>query len=218
MGENRQRIVVIGAGGHGHVVVDALLASAQAGSHYEVVALVDDASHLQGMAIAGVRVAGPIAALDRIPHDAVIVAIGDNGARRRIQEQLAARGVAVVAARHPSAVVSPEAVVDAGALVCAGAILGPLARIGAGAIVNTGARVDHHCAVGAFAHVAPGATLAGAASIGEEALVGVNAAVLPGVRVGARAVIGAGAVVVRDVSDGVTAVGVPARVVAAARS
>lgn len=214
MGENRQRIVVVGGGDHGLVVVDAL----RAGARHEVVAVVDDDPRLHGTVLADVAVAGGIASLDRIPHDAVIVAIGDNRTRRQIQERLASLGELVVPVRHPSAVISPLAEIDAGAVVCAGAIVGPLARIGAGAIINTGARVDHHCAVGAFTHLAPGTALAGRVSIGEETLVGVNAAVLPGIRIGARCVIGAGAVVVKDVDDGVVAVGVPARPAAAART
>lgn len=213
MGENRQRIVVVGAGGHGHVVVDALLAAARASGEYDVVAVVDDDPRVHGTSIAGIRVAGEIAALSRLAHDGVVIAIGHNGTRRRVQEQLASRGVAVVAVRHPAAIVSPEATIGQGAVVCAGAIVGPLARVGAGAIVNTGARVDHHCDVGPFVHLAPGSTLAGTVSIGEETLVGVNAAVLPGLRVGARSIVGAGAVVIRDVPDGATAIGVPARLV-----
>jgi sugar O-acyltransferase (sialic acid O-acetyltransferase NeuD family) len=211
MGAHRQRVVVVGAGGHGHVVVDVLRAAARGGLMLSVVAVVDDSAPLHGTTIAGAVVAGGVGALESIPHDAIVIAIGDNGSRRRVQEALASRGEVVVWAFHPSAVISPEAVVEAGAVVCAGAIVGPAARVGAGAIVNTGARVDHHCTIGAFAHVAPGSTLGGAVSVGAEALVGIGASVLPGVRIGVGARVGAGAVVLSDVADGQTVVGVPAR-------
>ena len=213
MGEKRQRVVVVGAGGHGHVVVDALRAAARAGAMLEIAAVVDDRAALHGTTIAGAPIAGDVAMLPSIPHDAIVVAVGDNTARKRLQQALASQGETVTVVCHPAAVISTEAVLEDGAVVCAGAIVGPLARIGAGAIVNTGAQVDHHCIIGPFAHLAPGTTLAGAVTIGAETLVGIGASVLPGVRIGSRSVIGAGTLVIKDVADDVTVVGVPGRVV-----
>ena len=206
------RVIVFGGGGHGHVVIDALEAEAAAGCPRDVVAVLDDAPALQGIGVAG-RPVHHGSMLQSIPHDGIIVAIGDNGARRRVQEALAARGERLITVRHPSAVVSRHAEVNDGTLLCAGAIVGPQARVGVGVIVNTGARIDHHCEIGAFVHIGPGATLAGCVSIGDETLVGMGACILPGVRIGARAIIGAGAVIRVDVDAGATVVGVPGRVV-----
>jgi acetyltransferase EpsM len=218
MAQDRQRIVVVGAGGHGHVVVDALRSLTDAGRPIDVVAIVDDDESLRGTVIGGLTVSGGRALLTSIPHDAAIVAIGDNATRRRLQEEFTALGERLFAVCHVSAVVSREAVIEPGAMVAAGAVVGPRARVGAGAIVNTGARVDHHCDIGACAHVAPGATLAGAVAVGAETLVGLGAIVLPGVRIGSRSVLGAGTVVLTDVPDAVTVVGVPARVVERVRT
>jgi acetyltransferase EpsM len=218
MGQDRQRVVVVGAGGHGHVVVDAVRSLADAGRPIEVAAIVDDDAALCGTTIGGLTVSGGRALLASIPHDAAIVAVGGNATRRRIQEELTAAGERLIAVCHASAVISREAVIEPGAMVAAGAVVGPLARIGTGAIVNTGARVDHHCDIGACAHVAPGATLAGAVVVGAETLVGIGAIVLPGIRIGTRSVLGAGTVVLQDVRDDVTVVGVPARVVERVRA
>ena len=48
--------------------------------------------------------------------------------------------------------------------------------------------------------------------IRKRAFVGTGAIILPGVEIGEGAVVGAGAVVTKDVSPGITAIGVPARV------
>src|SRR5581483_10434145 len=56
------------------------------------------------------------------------------------------------------------------------------------------------------------ATLAGGVSIGAFAHVGIGSSLLPGCGIGERSILGAGAVVLRSVPDGVTAVGVPPRV------
>jgi sugar O-acyltransferase (sialic acid O-acetyltransferase NeuD family) len=213
MAATRTRIIVVGAGGHGCVLVDLIQAQAEAGEPVEVVAILDDAPSTHGASIGGVLVRGGRALLPSIPHDAVIVAVGDNRRRRYLQEDLARMGEVFPPLRHPLAAVSRSAIVEAGAVVCAGAVIGPESRIRIGAIVNTGARLDHHSEVACFAHIGPGATLAGRVSVGAETLIGVGASVLPGVAIGSHATVGAGTVVLADVADGATIVGVPGRVI-----
>lgn len=144
-------------------------------------------------------------------HDAVIVAIGDNHARRTVTEKLVAGGERLATAVHPFSSIARSAVIAPGSMICAGAVVQPRARIGRGVILNTRASVDHDSVVGDFAHVAPGATIGGRCAIGEETLVAIGASVASGVTVGARVTVGAGAAVVRDLEDGAVAYGVPAR-------
>jgi carbonic anhydrase/acetyltransferase-like protein (isoleucine patch superfamily) len=80
-------------------------------------------------------------------------------------------------------------------------------------ILNTSCSVDHHNVIGDHVHIAPGARLGGHVTIGEGTLVGIGATVLPGCRVGSWSIVGAGAVVTEDLSDGLVAVGSPARTV-----
>jgi acetyltransferase EpsM len=61
-------------------------------------------------------------------------------------------------------------------------------------------------------HVSPGAQLGGNVYVGEGAHIGIGASIKPGVKIGKWSVVGAGAVVVNDVPDGVTVVGVPAKI------
>jgi sugar O-acyltransferase (sialic acid O-acetyltransferase NeuD family) len=143
-------------------------------------------------------------------HDAVIVAIGDNRARRAISERLAHENFAT--AIHPFTSIARSATVGDGAMICAGAIVTPRAAIGRGVLLNTKSSVDHDSVIGDFAHVAPGATIGGRCRIGEETLIGPGATVASGVTIGARVVVGAGAVVLRDLPDDVVAWGVPARI------
>lgn len=180
-----ERILIIGAGGHGAVVADIL----------------------------GDVVVGRVEDHEPFPeHDALIVAIGDNRARRAITERLA--GERFATAVHPFTSVAKSAAIGEGTMISAGAIVAPRAAIGRGVLLNTKSSVDHDSVVGDFAHVAPGATVGGRCRIGEEAFIGPGATVASGVSIGVRTVVGAGAVVLQDLPDDVVAFGVPARVLA----
>jgi acetyltransferase-like isoleucine patch superfamily enzyme len=85
--------------------------------------------------------------------------------------------------------------------------------IGTGAIFNTGCSVDHDAQLADGVHICPGARLAGAVHVGTRSWLGIGASVIQQVRIGSDVTVGAGAAVVRDLADGVTAVGVPAKVI-----
>jgi sugar O-acyltransferase (sialic acid O-acetyltransferase NeuD family) len=196
---------VVGAGGHAKVVL-ALLRD----RGHEVGVVVDANPALHGTTILAHKVL-PESALVVEPDRLVVVAIGNNAVRKQIAERLAQRGHRFAWLVHSTAWVSPDAQIEPGAVVFAGAIVQPGVTVGAHAILNTGCSVDHDCVVGAFAHVAPGARLCGGVHIGEGALVGVGASAIPARHIGAWATVGAGAAVIRHVDSGVTVIGVPAR-------
>ena len=206
------KAVLVGAGGHARVVLDA----ARAGGS-EVIAVVDARAELVGSSFEGLEVVGDeskIVALRERGVDAVLlgvgsVAVGDT--RRALYARISALGLALPIVRHPSSVVSPTATLGPACVVFANATINPGARIGLNVIVNTAAIVDHDVRVGDHAHVSPGAHLAGGVTIGEGSHVGIGSTVLQGVRIGAGVVVGAGAVVLRDVPDGDWVAGVPAR-------
>ena len=205
--------LIVGAGGHGKVVLDIL----RAGGQHRPVGFVDADPRLHGTTVGGLPVLGGVHQLTRLvgPHKvaAAIIAIGDNRARAGYADAVLAAGLQLATAVHPSAVVAESAVLGRNVVVAAGAVVCAEARIGDHAIVNTGATVDHECDVGPGVHVCPGAHLAGRVRVEAGAVIGLGANVIQCLRVGAGATVGAGAVVIRDVPPGVTVVGVPARVV-----
>ncbi len=209
----RRRVVLIGAGGHAAVVIDA----AERVPGVEVVGLLDDNPSRQGDTVLGRPVLGPTTRVrDAIAlgFDCAHIAVGSAGpttARRALDDMALAAGVRLLTIVHPAATVSPHASLAPGAFVAAGAVVGPRAHVGRSVIVNTHAVVEHDASVGEGTHVASGAMVLGGASVGVGVHVGAGACVLQGTRVGAGAVIGAGAVVLDDIPAGATVVGVPAR-------
>lgn len=212
-----ERLLIWGGGGHGAVVADAARCAGHA-----VVGFVDaDPGKLGRVAEpGGARVVcsedellQAIAGGGPLPQGctAVALGIGDNRRREQAAVRLGARLAPPVV--HPAAVVSPSASIGAGTVVFARAVLNPAASLGRAVIVNTGAIVEHDCVVADGAHLSPGAVLAGGVRVGTRSWVGAGATVIQGIRIGAGSIVGAGAVVIRDVEDGVTVVGVPARVI-----
>lgn len=206
-----RRVLIVGAGGHGQVVADILLAAARRGAADTPIGFLDDDPGALGRSVLGLPVLGSTAALAAVEHDAVVLAIGDNLVRWRLWRKLLGLGAVFASAVHPDAIVGLDAHLGSGVVVCAGAVVGTGAWIGDCAILNTGCGVDHHGQIGACAHVAPGAHLGGSVRVGYGALVGMGAAVLPGCAIGDWAVVGAGSVVVGHVAAGATVVGAPAR-------
>ncbi len=199
----KKKIIIVGAGGHGKVVLDILLEAGR-----PVLGFVDDDPAKKGKKVLGYKVLGGVDVLSKGMSAAL--GIGDNRARGRVYDALLARGVKVESAIHPKAAVSRFAKLGPGVAVVAGAAVNPDAVLAEGVVVNTGAGVDHDCRLEKFCQIWPGAHLAGNVQVGAYAYVGTGASVVPGRRIGAGAVVGAGAAVVRDVPDGTTAAGVPA--------
>ncbi len=192
---------VIGAGGHGMVVIATALAAG-----FDVKRVFDDDGTTWGKMILGVPVEGPIEAVVETGGK-VVLGIGDNEIRKSLSD-FPVDWVEVV---HPSSVVDRSVRLGAGAVVFAGSVIQPNSIIGEHSIVNTGATVDHDCILEPFVHVAPGVSLSGGVHLEEGAFMGVGSCAMPGVRVGCWTTVGAGAVVHRNVGAGVTVVGIPAK-------
>lgn len=200
--------ILIGGGGHAHVVAGVLAALGRPVRGFVAPSC--------KTVLTGIPWLGSDAVLDEVAPGSADMAlgvgsVGDSALRRGLFEALMARGHALPALVHPAAHVGEGVRIGPGAQVMLGACVQAGVDLEANALVNTGAIVDHDCRIGAHAHVAPGAVLCGEVSVGEGAHVGAGARVIQGVTIGSGAVIGAGAVVLEDVAPGVTVVGVPAR-------
>ena len=194
-------INLFGASGHAKVIMEIIEAQGDA-----VGVLYDDAPRFDS--IHGHRV--ECASLAQ-PVGPLIISIGSNAARCKVAERLAQ--VEFATAIHPSAIVSPLAMVGSGSVVMQGAIIQADTVIGRHCIINSGASVDHECAIADFVHISPPATLCGNVSVGVGSWIGAGATIIPGITIGRNCIIGAGAAVIRNIPDGAIAVGSPAKII-----
>lgn len=202
--------VIIGAGGHGRVVLDIF----RHAYHTDPVGFLDANPDLLGQRVDGIEVIGDPSIIPALPGRGVnsaIVAIGDNGTRNMYAEALEANGIALANAIHPKATVADTASIGKNVVICAGAVVCAHCRIGDSVIINTASIVDHESAIGRGSHICPGARLAGRVIAEDFAFVGIGATVIQCLRIGRGATVGAGAVVLKDVPAFTTVVGVPAQ-------
>lgn len=203
--------IVLGAGGHGRVLIDALR---RAG--VEILGCTNRTGTAPPNLPAEVAFLGDDeAVLSQAPDQVLLVnglgSVEVNTRRKDLFARLKARGYAFATVVHPSATIARDVLLGEGTQVMAGAVLQTGCRVGDNTIVNTRASLDHDCCIGAHVHIAPGATLSGAVSVGELAHIGLGANIVQGLSIGAASLVAAGATVIAAVPDEARVAGVPAR-------
>lgn len=208
-----ENIIILGAGGNSSVIVDIIKKQIELLSiDITIIGFLDDDPTKK--TFCGYPVLGGIEEIDRYSQQELVCfvnGIGDNQVRRQIYHKYPrVRWKTIL---HPSSMIAEDVVIGTGTVVMPGAIINAGTRIGTMALINSGAIVEHDNVIGDFAHLASGAATAGNVSVGEATMLGTGCKVIQGIHIGSECMIGAGACVIRDIPDGVTAVGVPARVI-----
>lgn len=187
-------VIVIGAGGHGKVVADIVNACGD-----QFLGFLDDDPACE--------VLGATIDYKKYPDAEFILAIGNADIREKLTNGMQCKWYTAV---HPSAVISPTAVIGEGTVVMPNAVVNAGASIGRHCIINTAAIVEHDNKIDDYAHISVGARLGGMVSVGRRTWVGIGAIVSNNVQICEDCLIGAGAVVVRDIEAIGTYVGLPA--------
>lgn len=198
-------LVIIGASGHGKVVVDI---AEQIGCYDEIL-FCDDSMTRE--TVLGYPIVGDSQkALEYKEKADYIVAIGNSKIRENVMTNLQFQNGHIATLIHPKATVSRYAKIGYGTVVMAGAVINPDSEIGKGCIINTGATVDHDCRIGDFVHVAVGSHLCGTVAVGSHTWIGAGAIVKNNLDICGDCMIGAGAVVVKNIERKGKYMGVPA--------
>lgn len=198
-GTTLRSLVIIGASGHGKVIVDIAIKCG-----YEEIVFLDDNKEIKECA--GFPVIGKISKAESFNADK-IVAIGNAKIRERIQNNLSN----VTTLIHPDAIISRRVKIGEGSVVMAGTVINSDVVIGKGCIINTCSSVDHDCIIEDYTHVSVGAHVAGTVHIGTKTWIGAGAIISNNVNICENCMIGAGAVVIKDIDKSGMYIGVPVR-------
>lgn len=207
----REKIVLVGGGGHCKSVIDVI----ETQGLFEIAGIVDR-RELIGQSVLGY----PILADDlELPflvsqYKNFLVTVGhikSNKTRIRLFQQIKNLGGTLPSIRSPKAYVSRYSQIGEGTIVMHFAVVNANARIGCNTIINTGAVIEHDAEIQNHCHVSTGAYINGGCKIESSVFIGSRAVLNQNIEVGFGSLIGAGAVVVSSVGPNSFYAGVPAR-------
>lgn len=196
----RNRLLIIGASGHGKVIADIAKKNG-----YTDICFLDDNERLSECG--SYPVIGKSKDAANYPNADVIVAIGNPGDRERIQNHTKN----IISLVHPDAVIGEDVSIGEGTVIMAGTVINSGTVIGKGCIINTCSSIDHDCIIGDYVHVSVGVHIAGTGIIGKGTWVGIGASVSNNLSICGSCMIGAGTLVVKDITEPGTYVGIPAK-------
>lgn len=170
----RRSLLILGAGGHGKVVLDV----AESMKCYENIHFLDDGKEI-GEEVLGHQVVGKIAEchLHIKDYTDAIVALGNNEIRLELTKKLKELGYHVPILVHPTSAVSQYTTIKEGTVIMPQAVINADSKIGKACIINTGAIIEHDCIVGDGSHIAYRAVLGGGAKVGCKVLVDIGSIV-----------------------------------------
>ena len=201
-------IIILGAGGHGKVVLDIFLCSEK----YKVSGLIaKNRTSLMGIPVIGTD--DDLGYIYKQGITKAFVAVGDNQIRYRLTSLLKENNFELVTGISHASYVSKYTSIGEGTIIMPGSIINSGASIGKGVIINTNTSIDHDDIIGNFCHIAPGSTLSGNVNVGNFSFLGTSTSVIDNITIGSNVMIGGGTTIIKDIPNNCTAVGVPAKII-----
>lgn len=208
----KQRLFIVGCGNVGGFV--AYNFDNFNCDQYEIQGFLDDDQNKHGKMFFGFNVLGGVALLDAEKEGvAVVIGIADPVTKKSVRDRITTPGITFPPLVSRDAWISNAVTIGEGAVIYPGVTIDYHVTIGDFVLVNKNCSLGHDSILSRYSTLAPGVCLAGFTHLEECVNVGINSATKQHVRIGRCSVIGGMAMVIKDVPAGVTAVGVPARVV-----
>lgn len=209
-----KNIVIIGASGHGGMILDCI----EKEGRYKVLGFLDSfkkkGTKLNGYEILGSEQDLP-ALIDKFNLYGAILAIGNNWTRKRVAEKISiiAPNLVFVTSIHPSAIIGKDVEIGQGTVIMPGAIINTNSRVGDFCIVNTNSSLGHDGNMQNFSSIASGVCTGGNLFLGRFSAISLGANVIEYITIGEHSVIGAGSLVVQNVKSYLVVYGSPARTI-----
>lgn len=171
---NKEKIILIGGGGHCKSVIDVI----ELENKYEIVGIVDK-KELLGQDVLGHKIIGCDDDLETIFQTCknAIITIGhikSNEIRVKIYKKLKQIGFHLPIIISPLAYVSKHSTIDEGTIIMHHALVNSNAKVGKNCIINTKALIEHDAVVEDNCHISTGAVVNGGVVVKENSFIGSN--------------------------------------------
>ena len=139
-------VILIGTGGHGKVVLDAVLSNPNIG--IKIIGFLDDGDIKE---IHGIKKLGNIKDFVNFKDKKFHIALGNNKFCEKIAKELGEENL--ISIIHKTAYVSSMSKIENGTYIGAMTVINPECEIGKGCIINTGTIIEHNSYVGDYSHL-----------------------------------------------------------------
>lgn len=200
-------LLIYGAGGFGIEVLDICHRHPEWTEYSPI--FIDDFDF--DRQVLGIQVISFDHAQNRYRDCNLIIASGDPITREKMFARASSSQFELPKIIDPTSIISENASVGIGTVVCPYAVIGPRSQVSNNVLVNTHSIVGHDVIVGRNSVLASMVNIGGHAAIGENSMVGMNSSIRPKAKVGNNCLIAMQSCVLNDIVDNVIAVGNPAR-------
>jgi sugar O-acyltransferase (sialic acid O-acetyltransferase NeuD family) len=151
----KMKVIIIGAGGHGKVVADAIIKE----NKYELIGFADDNKLIGETVYLNYKVVCAIQAMEIQKFAAgFIIAIGNNKIRAEKFDDLKLT-IQPIKVIHPFSCLANDISVGEGTVILAGAVINPGTKIGFNCIINSHVLIDHDCVLNDHVHIGQSVSL-----------------------------------------------------------
>ena len=179
----KEKIVLLGGGGHCHSVIDVI----ESENKYEIIGIVDK-KELIGNDILGYKIIGSDDDLETIFKTCknAIITVGQiesNTVRVKLFNKLKEIGFALPIIISPLAYVSKHSFIEEGTIIMHHALVNANAKIGKNCIINTKALIEHDVIIEDNCHISTASVLNGNVIVKENTFFGSNATSRQGIEI-----------------------------------
>jgi len=206
----KERIILIGGGGHCKACIDVI----EAEGKFKIAGIVDVKEKLH-QKVLGYEIVACDEDLSKLAKDYkyFLITIGQikSADKRKMKfEYLKKIGTKIPVIISPSAYVSKYAFIDEGTVIMHNSFVNAGTRIGKNCIINTSAIIEHGANVGNHCHISLASIVAADAYIGDGVFIGSNSVIINGAKIAGNTVIGTCSLVTQSINKSGTYVGNPA--------
>ncbi|NNE76889.1 MAG: acetyltransferase [Pricia sp.] len=209
-----ENIVIIGASGHGGMILDCV----EKEGRYNVLGFVDSFKE-KGVKLNGYEILGseedlPLL-IDKLNIEGALLAIGNNWTRKKVADKIGeiAPDLKFVTTIHPTATIARNVEIGIGTVIMAGAIINANAVMGDFCILNTNSSLGHDGIMYNFSSIASGVCTGGNLMLGSYSAISLGANIIENITIEEHSIIGAGSLVVKNVKGYSVVYGSPARII-----